>query len=109
VTALVLRSSNPPSALPPFRRSAGAAALEAEYSSATSDLSAALEKARARLAPETVRAIQRNLAVIDSALAESRRALARDPANAALEQLVIAAWRQKLDFLRRATALSTSS
>jgi hypothetical protein len=106
VTALLLRRGAPPSVLPSFRRYA---ALESQYSSASADLSAALEKARARLAPETVATIERNLATIDSALAESRRALARDPANAVLEQLVVAAWRQKLDFLRRATALSTAS
>ena len=109
VTALLLRRepsrSVGPSARPPDRLTA----LETQYSAASDDLTGALEKARARLTPETVAIIRRNLATIDSALAESRRALARDPANAALEQLVVAAWRQKLDFLRRATALSTAS
>jgi hypothetical protein len=109
VTVLLLRREHRPSALAPFGPVASGAALEAEYSAASDDLTRALEKARARLAPETVAAIERNLATIDSALAESRRALARDPANAALEQLVVAAWRQKLEFLRRATALSTES
>jgi len=110
VTALVLRrTGSAPSVVPSFRPSFGLAAIEAQYSAASGDLTAALEKGRARLAPETVATIQRNLATIDSALAESRAALARDPANAALEQLVVAAWRQKLDFLRRATALSTES
>ena len=83
--------------------------LEAQYASAAAELGTALEHARALLAPETVAVIERNLAVIDSALAESRRALARDPRNTVLEQLVIAAWRQKMDFLRRATALSPAS
>lgn len=85
------------------------APLEAQYASAASELSAELARARDRLAPATVRIIERNLAVIDSALAESRRALAQDPENATLERLVITAWRQKMDFLRRATALSTES
>ena len=80
-----------------------------QYASAASELSAELERARGRLAPATVRIIERNLAVIDSALAETRRALAQDPGNATLERLVIAAWRQKMDFLRRATALSGES
>jgi putative zinc finger protein len=116
VTALVLRRTEPgstPSAGPPVRLSTlppdRLAAIEAQYSAASADLAGVLGKARARLAPETVATIERNLATIDSALAESRRALARDPANAVLEQLVVAAWRQKLDFLRRATALSTES
>ncbi|MGQ0702683.1 MAG: zf-HC2 domain-containing protein [Gemmatimonadales bacterium] len=85
------------------------AELETQYASATADLVAALEQARHRLAPATVATIERNLATIDSALAESRRALAADPGNAALEQLVVAVWRQKIDFLRRATALGTES
>lgn len=80
-------------------------ALESQYSAASAELSDALERARARLAPETVATIERSLRIIDHALAESRQALARDPGNAALGQLVAAAWRQKVDLLRRATAL----
>ena len=83
--------------------------LEAQYASATADLVAALDQARARLAPGTIATVERNLAVIDSALAESRRALAGDPGNTALEQLVVFAWRQKMEFLRRATALGPES
>jgi anti-sigma factor RsiW len=85
------------------------APLEAQYASAATDLSHALDQARQRLSPETIRTIERNLAVIDSALAESRRALAGDPGNASLERLVIATWQQKMDFLRRATALPARS
>jgi predicted anti-sigma-YlaC factor YlaD len=99
LTALWLRS--PGTSLAP-RPSAG---VEAEYAAASAELLGALEQARSRLAPETIATIERNLGVIDQALAESRRALARDPGNPALSQLVVAAWRQKLDLLRRATAL----
>jgi predicted anti-sigma-YlaC factor YlaD len=83
--------------------------LEAEYTVASDDLSAALAAARSRLAPETIAIIERNLASIDQALAESHRALALDPGNAALEQLVVAAWRHKVDLLRRATAIGSTS
>jgi anti-sigma-K factor RskA len=106
VTALLLQRSQ--RAATPLATSS-VSPLEVQYASAAADLSAELERARSRLAPATVRTIERNLAVIDSALAEARRALAGDPGNAALEQLVIAAWRQKMDFLRRATALSGAS
>lgn len=82
--------------------------LEAQYASATADLSAELAKARTRLDPATYALIERNLRVIDSALVESRRALASDPRNQVLEQLVVATWRQKMDFLRRATAIPAS-
>lgn len=104
-TVLLLRSNSHPPVLP----SSHLEAVEAEYATASDDLAQTLEKARARLAPGTLAAIQRNLATIDSALAESRRALAKDPANGGLEKMVVAAWRQKLEFLRRAAALSTES
>jgi len=100
VTAILL--TRPPvrlSALPTSRL----AALEAEYISATQDLAGALERARSRLAPETLASIEKSLGLIDAALEESRQALARDPGNEGLRMLVVAAWRQKVDLLRRAT------
>ena len=106
VTALLL---NRPSGRPAVLSPVAVAPLEAQYATATADLIAALEQARSRLSPATIATIERNLATIDSALAESRGALAADPGNAVLEQLVVAAWRQKVDFLRRATALGSES
>ena len=105
VTALLLQSPGGSTAQPSTRL----AGFEAEYSAASEDLSAALKAARGRLTPETIATIERNLGVIDNALAESRSALARDPGNPALEQLVVAVWQQKVDLLRRATALSGKS
>jgi len=84
-------------------------ALEAQYSAVSQDLSGALEQARSRLSPETMATIERNLRIIDAALDETRQALARDPGNEALGQMVVAAWRQKVDLLRRATAIGTES
>lgn len=83
--------------------------VEAEYAAASEELGKALEKARLRLSPSTVATIERNLGIIDAALAETRRALAKDPGNAGLEQLVVAVWRQKIDLLRRATAIEPTS
>ena len=102
-TALLLRNRPPggPSAQP----SSNFTALESQYGAASAELTDALEKARSRLSPETVATIERSLRIIDEALAESREALARDPGNEALGQLVVAVWRQKVDLLRRATAL----
>jgi len=106
VTLLLVR---PGSRVAAPETAAALAPLEAQYAGAAAELSGALEQSRARLRPETLRIIEHNLAVIDSALAESRRALAADPGNAVLEHLVIAAWQQKMDFLRRATSLPTRS
>ena len=54
------------------------------------------------MAPETRAIVERNLAVIDAALRESREALAKDPHNHALEELLLSAYRQKIDWLKRA-------
>jgi hypothetical protein len=106
VTALLLRPRPAPTvAVAP---AVTVSPLEAQYATAASELSAELARARTRLSPATLAVIEKNLAVIDSALAESRRALAGDPGNAVLERLVIATWQQKMDFLRRATALGES-
>lgn len=104
VTALVLRSR--PAA--PVVAS-DVSALEAQYAEASEDLAGALEAARGRLGPETMATIERNLRVIDTALDETRRALANDPGNAILAAMVVATWKQKVDLLRRATTLGAES
>jgi anti-sigma-K factor RskA len=76
--------------------------VEARYVSAANDLTQALEASRGRLAPETVNAVERNLAIIDQAIQDARQALAQDPANRAVLQLYSAAYEQKLDLLRQA-------
>lgn len=103
--ATVLYLRRLPSDLPPSRPSSNMTALESQYRAASAELTDALEQARPRLSPETVSTIERSLRIIDQALAESRAALARDPGNEALGQLVVAVWRQKVDLLRRATAI----
>jgi putative zinc finger protein len=104
LTAMLLTSGGQPALVTHDIR-----ALEAQYSAVSQDLSGALEQARSRLSPETMATIERNLRIIDAALDETRQALARDPANPALGQMVVAAWRQKVDLLRRATALGTET
>ena len=79
-------------------------ALESDYEAASAELSRLLDGARQQLPPATVASLERNLSAIDSALAEVRRALAADPGNVTLEQLVLSAWRQKVRLLRRATS-----
>jgi len=84
-------------------------AVEADYEQAAVELSRTLAAGRDRLRPETVAVIERNLRIIDAAIAESRAALARDPANAELRQLFAAASRQKVELLRWAARVATSS
>lgn len=60
------------------------------------------------LAPETAAALRRNLAVIDSALAESRRVLAADPGNPDIEGMLRLVERQRLELLRQVARLPRS-
>jgi len=83
-------------------------AVEADYERAARDLSAALAAQRPRLAPETAALVDRNLRIIDAAIAESRAALAGDPANAELRRLFAAAYRQKVELLRWAARVASS-
>ena len=114
VTVVALRGPRADST-PPARRGAehGATAMlvsdigaiEQEYLSSASMLRSALDQERPTLAPATVALVERNLRIIDDAIAEARAALVRDPASAALRALLRKSHEQKIDFLRRTTAL----
>jgi len=82
-------------------------AATAGYESTARDLAVALEAQRPALAPETIATVEAALRVVDSAIAEGRAALARDPGNAMLAELLAVTYRQKVDVLRRAVALPT--
>jgi len=107
VIALGLYRLLPPSTAH-YRPAGGGAGVEADFDRATNELSLILAAQRGRLRPETVALVERNLAVIDAAIAESRAALARDPANAELQHLWAAAARQKVELLRWATRVAAS-
>jgi anti-sigma factor RsiW len=80
------------------------AALEAQYQSAADEILRAVRRGDVTLSPWTVAVLERNLRIVNDALAESREALARDPANATLRDMVLGTYRQKLELLRRAAA-----
>ncbi|MGK7312294.1 MAG: anti-sigma factor family protein [Candidatus Longimicrobiales bacterium M2_2A_002] len=61
---------------------------------------------RSELDPETIRVVERNLAIIDQAIKEARDALASDPASGFLSAHLANAMRQKMDLLRRATTIA---
>jgi hypothetical protein len=61
------------------------------------------------LSPATIQAVEQSLSTIDVAIAEAREALLRDPANAALPELLASNYRQKIDLLRRATQIPSTS
>lgn len=78
------------------------------YDAAVADLEALLAAERGRLDPETIRVVEANLAAIDLAIAQTREALAGDPANMYLNGHLAAARQRKLALLRRVTALGTA-
>jgi hypothetical protein len=81
-------------------------AVEQRYAVATAELEALLREANEDLPPETIALLERSLVVIDQALAEARAALRADPGDPALPGLIMAAYEQKLDLLRRAANAS---
>jgi predicted anti-sigma-YlaC factor YlaD len=87
---------------------AGTQSLDADFVRAARDLERTLAAQQDRLAPATIAILERNLAVIDRAIEESRAALAADPANRDLRALLLGAHRQKLDLLERATRSTRS-
>lgn len=109
LTARLVREP-PQLAEDPGVAAADAAQLAAarEYELAAEDLERLLREGRERLSPATVQVLERNLALIDAAIAEARAALAADPANASLRALLLGARRQKLELLERASRLTRS-
>jgi anti-sigma factor RsiW len=79
---------------------------DTEYDAAVTDLQRALQSGRGQLDPATVKIVEQNLAIIDQAVDDARRALAQDPANADLSGYLQETKRRKLDLLRHAAALA---
>jgi hypothetical protein len=97
-------AGDPRVALTSSRRAAGQS-----YDAAVADLQGVLTAGRGRLDSTTVRVIERNLATIDSAIAQAQRAVAADSANVYLNSHLAETMRRKLDLLRQAAALVTSA
>jgi anti-sigma factor RsiW len=119
ITALVLRQGSntgraiatngvPDDAHSAQQLPAALAIVEAGYDGTARELEATLSLQRHRLAPSTIATVERSLIVIDSAIAEARRALLDDPSNRALVDIFAANYERKLELLRRATELTSS-
>ncbi len=68
-----------------------------------------LDQREASLAPETVAQLKTSLHTIDGAILEARNALARDPANKMLIEMLSGTYRQKVDLLRRTMEMTRGS
>jgi len=108
------RSGDPRADVPPVRAQGQedepaitpANFADTHYDAAVAELERTLEEGRKTLDPETIRVLERNLATIDRAIDQCRRALATDPSNLYLNTHLADARQRKLQLLRRATALA---
>lgn len=79
---------------------------ENNYLRTASILQELLDSQQGMLAPETVAQLKASLRTIDEAILEARNALARDPANKVLIEMLSSSYRQKVDLLRRTTEMT---
>jgi anti-sigma factor ChrR (cupin superfamily) len=98
--------SEPADVPPAAQLPAQLASAEHGYTRSVLVLQRTLDERRNSLAPSTIATVERSLRVADSAIAEAREALARDPSNTALARLFASNYERKIDQLRRATELS---
>ena len=85
---------------------AAAALGRMRIDSTVAELERALEDGSGTLDTSTVRIIRQNLAIIDAAIAQARRALVSDPANVYLNNHLAGTMKRKMELLRRATQLA---
>jgi hypothetical protein len=113
VTALIMRQqttdTGPAATVRPesVALTASLVTMERGYLATVNDLTVALNASRSKLAPETVRSVERSLRIIDDAISEAREALLRDPASAVLRDMLSKVYAQKIDLLRRASGRAT--
>jgi predicted anti-sigma-YlaC factor YlaD len=86
----------------------GLVAMENDYQAAANTLLEALLERKDELEPETLASVQRNLAVIDEALAEVHRALEMDPNRPELGRKLVSTHRKRVEVLRQLVKLSTT-
>ena len=79
---------------------------DASYDLVIARLEQLLAENRTALDTATVRVLEKNLEIIDRAIAEARAALAADPASAYLNHHLARTMRRKVDLLRQASALA---
>lgn len=81
------------------------ASLAADYDREVSRLQTLLDQRRNQLDPATVAVIEKNLLVIDTAIAECKKAIARDPASEFLIESLNQSLRTKVELMRTAALL----
>src|SRR5471030_13424 len=75
--------------------------IASSYASAIGELQQSLDSRRGRLDTATVRVVEQSLKIIDQAIGQARKALAKDPDNQYLNSHLQRAYDRKLDLLRQ--------
>lgn len=97
---------SPPPAMEAVQAASELEGPSPELSRELATLEEALDAARGKLEPNTVRILEKNLGVIERAIDESRRALALDPGNEFLREHLDRAYHDKVEYLRQATSVA---
>jgi len=84
-------------------------AVETPKEEAISELRQALASKRDKLDPATIRTLESNLAIIDLAIDQARRALVADSANTYVKEHLAETMRRRVELLQRATLLASTS
>ena len=92
----------------PGSRAVVAGAGGDRYDRAIADLQAVLVEHRSELDPKTIEILETNLAIIDQAIEQARRALAADPASSYLHGHIAENMKRKYELLRRAASAVTA-
>jgi hypothetical protein len=96
ITALLVRAPDGQSARGSF------SVTEAAFQRAAEELTQTLEQRRNELSPTALAVVEQNLRIIDEAIRETQEALAVDPRNERVAELLWASWEKKIDLLKRA-------
>jgi hypothetical protein len=85
---------------------AGSGSIDRRYDATIAELQQVLAEERSRLDPKTVQVLETNLAIIDRAVTEAKRAVDADPSNFYLRNHLASVMKRKADLLRQATLLA---
>jgi hypothetical protein len=83
-------------------------ARENQFISSANRLTSIIESGEAQLTPQTIAKLKESVRVIDAAILEARRALAEDPANTQLMEMLSTSYTQKVDLLERTAQMGRS-
>lgn len=104
-SAIASNQGNAPAADPVQSITDDLAAADRHYESAISKLQEAVENDDGTIDPQTAEILQKNLQVIDHAIAESRSALQSEPQSAPARESLFDALRKKVSLLQDTIAL----